>query len=100
MNTDTSDLSKLFRGWVSFLVLVLLWFFVLVFDHNLIGQILGFLKSGRFPDFAACTRLVAYLITSYATGKFAHEKYPARMVCCAFPLGCLLAALWLQTTNG
>jgi hypothetical protein len=63
-----------FQMLAFFVVLVLLSLLVLLFDQSLVEQVRGFFTSGRFPDFAACTRLVAYLIATWwvtkLTGRF------------------------------
>jgi hypothetical protein len=78
----------------SFIFLTVLLFAALIYDHSLIDQIRGFLKEGRWPNFAASTRLVAYFITTFVAAKLAHKhKYPGWLICTASVLVFILAAL-------
>jgi hypothetical protein len=78
----------------SYLFVVLLTLGVLAFDNSLLDQMRELLSSGRLPNFAACVRLVAYFISTYALAKWAH-KYPAWMISSASALSFVLFALFM-----
>lgn len=82
------------RSLASLVVLVALLSAVLIYDHSLLEQIQGFLGSG-WPDFAATTRLLAYLITTLVLLRLIH-KYRGWMIACASALSFLLVAFWLR----
>src|SRR5258708_26690252 len=76
------------------LVLVLLSLLVLLFDHSFAEQMREFVSSGRLPDFAAFTRLVAYLIATSWTTKQT-RRFPGWLACPAYGISvslCLSAA--------
>jgi hypothetical protein len=79
-----------------FLVLVPLSLLVVQFDAGLVEQMRRFVRSGRWPDFADCTRLVAYVIAPYAVTRLI-GKFPGWLTCPAYFLSVLIClyAFWL-----
>jgi hypothetical protein len=98
MNTDGKpDRSRpVLHTLFSFVSLVTLLFAALLFDHSLIEQIRGLLNAGHWPSFAASTRLMAYLITTYVVSRLGDKpKRAAWLICSASAGAFVLAALWL-----